>query len=711
MFKTFDKKIDTLLSKMTLREKIGQLNQQVQPINAEKIAEIKEKIRNGEVGSIILAISSTAGNTDNNVMDLELFNELQRIAVEESRLGIPMIFGRDVIHGHRTVFPIALAASASFDPELVKECYTAIAKEAASNGVHWTFSPMIDICHDPRFGRIVEGCGEDPYLTCQMAKAMINGFQGEDISSPDSVAACAKHFLGYGASEGGRDYHRTEISDYTLNNYILPPFKAAVEAGVATVMSSFNDINGEPVTGSYYYLTEILKNRLGFDGFVVSDWAAVRQLCTQGVSVSNKESTKHAITAGLDMDMADGLYLENLQSLVQSGEISQKLIDEAVKRVLRIKFAKGLFSAPYFVEKQIDYKKHFALARKLAAESMVLLKNNGILPLNKEESVLLVGPFADEKRAILGTWTLDFNINDTKSLSDAMSVFLADKLVMGDGALSITKTKALEDIDTIVLALGESHQLTGEGKSLANITISKEQVELARAAHNIGKKVVGIIFSGRPLALENIEPYLDAILWASHCGTETANAVCDIIFGDISPSGKTPVTFVRASGQIPLYYNSTHPARNCNGYYGDSTYLDMSGSPMYPFGYGLSYTDFDISSIECEAKSLTLEDIQNDSKFRLSVTVKNMGNMVGKQTVQLYIHDTAASLMRPWRELKAFKKIELGVYEQKRLVFEIGKNELGYYMPNGEYVIEKGEFKIFIGGDSLTENHTVICIM
>lgn len=688
MFKEFLPKAKKIMSDMTLFEKIGQLNQVTITPYTDDMDKLRELIKSGGVGSIILASSATAGNDPQGHVKVELYRELQRIAVEDSRKGIPMLYGRDVIHGHRTVYPIPLAFSASFNESLVEKCYKNIAAEALADSIRWTFSPMLDLCHDPRWGRIAEGPGEDPLLGCRMAKACVKGFQGDDLTAEDSILACAKHYLGYGASEGGRDYFRTEISDSTLYNYILPAFRAAVEAGVGTVMSSFNDINGIPVSGSRKYLNDILREELGFDGFVVSDWGAVEQLEHAGFTGSRSESAKQAINAGLDLDMCDRCYIENLEDLVKSGEVEESVIDTAVSRILCVKLAIGLFESPYGKGGEFDCNAHLSDAYDLAAESMVLLKNNGVLPLKKGSKVALDGPFADERRTLLGTWTLDGSAEETVNLREA----LAENT--GDGGV-------------VILALGENYMRTGENHSVSDISLENSQVELAKKVKESGKKVVGVFFCGRPMALGDVEEYFDAILYAWHSGSKTAEAVADILYGDIVPSGKTPVTFPRKATHIPLYYNVTSSGHPVNGYYGENpydNYLDGISTPLYPFGYGLSYTVFEYGKIQTETFEIPLEELKNGKTFRLSVSVSNTGDFDGKETVQLYIRDKVASIIRPIRELKDYKKIFIEKGKTVKVDFSLGYEDLGFYNEKGEYILEKGEFEIYIGSDCFTDN-------
>lgn len=718
MFKRFDKEIDALLSKMTLREKLGQLNQPETP-RADKVEEIKSQVRRGEIGSILMSVGATAGNDTQGAINVSFYNELQRIAVEESPNGIPLIFGRDVIHGHRTVYPIPLAMAASFNYPLIEQCYRDIAEEASKDSVHWSFAPMLDMCHDPRWGRIIEGAGEDSFVGANMARAVVKGFQGEDLADTDSIAACAKHFIGYGAAEGGRDYHHTEISDYNLYNNYLPAFRAAVDAGVTTVMSSFNDINGQPVTSSKFHLTDVLRGKLGFEGFVVSDYAAVKQLIHNGVAENESDAATLAFNAGVDMDMWDYCYLNELENAVANGTVSIERIDEAVRRVLRVKFAKGLFEKPYCTHLEYDTTEHRKNARKLASECMILLKNdNNALPLSKKSRISLEGPFKDERRALLGSWTLDGKAEETPTLLEEMR-----RKVEGQGAV-YTSNRADELYDNgiwimnrseaIVLAIGESHNTTGENRASSQITLTASQKELIKQARALNKKLIGIFFCGRPLAMQGIAEDFDAILYAWHSGSETAGAVADILYGDTVPSGRLPVTMPRLVGHIPLYYNCLSSGHDVNSYYGenpDVCYVDSKATPYYPFGYGLSYTSFDYSNINCEKNEISLDGIKKGEYFKFSVTVENTGDFDSYETVQLYIRDVVAKMSRPLRELKAFNKTYIKKDEKSNIEFNLGYKDLGYYTSQGEYVVEKGVFEIYIGENALTKRKLIVKVV
>lgn len=703
-------KIIEKIRSMSLEEKIGQLNQ----IQLEDTEQIREEIRKGRVGSVILADTATAGNDEQKRIDVPLLNELQRIAVEESTAGIPLIFGRDVIHGHHTVLPIPLAEAASFHTELIEKAYRAVAKEAASDGVHWTFSPMIDISRDLRWGRCIEGFGEDPYLTSEMGKAAIRGFQGEDYKNTESIAACAKHYLGYGAVEGGRDYGKTEISDYTLRNYYLRPFQAAVEADVATVMNSFSEISGQPVASSRYLLHDVLKEELGFDGFIISDWASIAKLVNHRVAKDEKEAAMLAACAELDMDMVDRCYIEHLGELVAEGKISEETIDKMVYRVIYIKERFGLFEHPYAERKQINYKEHLSYAKQCADESMVLLKNNGVLPIGQSEKIAVTGPFLHEKRSHLGSWAPDYDAGMLKSIQEAFlscadkDMFIFPQLpYLWDDILPI-----LRDVDTVVIALGESARVSGENNCLTNIDFPAEQLALIKKIKAMGKKLVGVMCFGRPIALGEAEPYFDAILYAWQSGSCAAQSIADIVCGNVNPSGKLPMTFPRTTGQIPLYYNYPSFFGNGMAYYGEGdNYWDCKSTPMYPFGYGLSYTKFEYSEVRCENNTLTLEELQNGEKFRASVIVTNTGKYAGKETVQCYISDLISSMTRPLKELKGFSKILFNQGESRKVTFELGFEELGFYNGNGKFCVEPGEFDVFIGGDCTAENKVKIAVV
>lgn len=709
MNKNIENKVDELLSKMTLKEKIGQLNMVCSPSIGGNLDAIKEKIRRGEIGSLILATSSTAGNDPQEKVDTAICNELQRVAIEESPHGIPLIYGRDVIHGHGTVYPVPLAMAAAFNDDLVKQAYRNTAVEASSFGIHWTFAPMLDLCRDPRYGRIIEGPGEDPLVGKHMARAIVEGFQDGDISKESSMVTCPKHFIGYGASEAGRDYYRTEISSYSLYNYYLPAFREAIAAGADTIMSSFNDINGEPVSGSHYYMTEILRDYLGFKGFVVSDWGTPFRLTGQGVAKTQQDCTALSINAGVDMDMCDEYYIKHMEGLVEAGRVSIETIDTAVRRILTVKFKKNLFDNPYCKLPMVDRTEHLKLARDLAAECMVLLKNeNNVLPLNPDSKIALLGPFVHEQRALNGSWCLEGRAEENATLYKAMvEVVGKDRILTATDPTGLydDSVRVMYQSDVVVLALGESDKVTGERRSMADITLSPAQMDLIRKAKYSGKKVVGVFFCGRPLAMEGIADLLDGVLYAWHSGSETARATCDLLFGKVVPSGKTAITFLRNTGHVPMYYNMS--TNIYNGYYGIRTefsYEDSLARPYYPFGYGLSYTEFAYENMQSSCETISLDALKKGEKVRVSIDVSNVGEYDGKEVVQLYIRDMFGTYIRPHRELKNYRKLMFKQGETKTVTFELGYDELGFYMPNGEYVVEKGDFEIYIGTNCLTEN-------
>jgi beta-glucosidase len=690
-------RVADLLSRMTLAEKIGQLNQVFAPLGKED--EIRPLVRAGKAGSQILATSMHAGADDGQNFAHEALRETQRVAVEESRLGIPLLFGRDVIHGHRTVFPIPLGQAASWDPDLVRKASRIAAIEAATDYVHWTFAPMLDICRDPRWGRIIEGCGEDPWLASRMAEAMVQGFQGEDLSQDGCILACAKHFAGYGAAEGGRDYTTVEISENTLRNMILPPFKAAVEAGVSTVMCAFHDLNGLPCSANPFLLRTVLREEWGFEGFVISDWASIEETVKHGTSTDFNDAAKNALVAGVDMEMVNNCYIGHLKTLVKEGAVPEELINQAAARILRAKFKLGLFERPY-----TEYRKgvhvsqpHRACARELAARSIVLLKNaSSILPLAADPGkIALVGPLTDARREILGNWTLDGRPEETVSIADALRSEWPDVPVYA-GGLSDTALRLCSKVDTVILVVGEDHMRNGENANVADIVLPPGQEELVEAVHALGKRIVLVICSGRPLVLTRVERYVDAILWAWHPGTEGGNAIVDVLRGRVNPSGKLPVTFPRATGQIPIYYNHKSSGRPVNDYYGsDSRYQDIQGAPMYRFGFGLSYTTFAYSDLRLSRNSIALGDT-----LEVEVLVKNIGNRAGEEIVQCYIRDLVASTTRPVKELKGFQRVHLEAGEDQIVRFTIGKRELSFYGLDGKERVEPGEFMVWVGGDS-----------
>ena len=692
-------RIDKIIKNMPLEHKIGQLNQIC--FSADNFPELINSAKKGLIGSLILASSSTAGNTENEKADLELLNELQRASVEAT--GIPIINGRDVIHGHKIVLPIPLAFAASFDMDLIREGYRRIAEEAANDGIHWTFAPMLDVARDPRWGRCVESPGEDTYLGVCIARAVVEGFQGNDYKARNSIAACAKHFIGYGAAEGGRDYNHTEICENSLRNYYLPAFKSAIDAGVATVMSAFNDIGGIPMSSNKHLLTDVLKDELGFDGFVISDWGAVQMLRRFGVAEDEKDSAALAFDAGIDMDMVDECYINHIADLIKDGAIPEERLNDAVARILTVKEKFGLFDNPYFIQEEIDYKEHKQFSVKAAENSMVLLKNENVLPLDKNLKIALTGPMSKVKRELLGSWTLDFDLKYVESIQEAMLEYMPGLLIPG-GELDTDIGACMKDSDVVVVVIGESNTVTGERKSIGHPKVSDEQVSLIRKAKAMGKKVVAVACYGRPIILTEIEAMCDAILYAWHCGTGTAQAITRILFGEFNPCAKLPVTLPKATGQIPLYYNPPKCGNNRNSYYPAryECYEDEVKTPLYSFGYGLSYSEFEYS--EAEITPITLTELLLGETVKISVDVKNVSETDGYEVVQCYITDKVAGVVRSVMELKGFKKIFVEAGKTVRVVFELSIKELGYYDAKNRFIVDKGVFEVFTGGDCYTTN-------
>ncbi len=681
-----NKKVQELISRMTTEEKLGQLTQEF--LTNDRIDEVKERVKKGETGSFLLAADALAGDSAQESFFISELNEIQRIAMEESRLGIPVIYGRDIIHGSKTIFPIPLAQAATWDYELIKDAASVMSEEASYDGVHWTFAPMLDICTDPRWGRIVECSGEDPLLGRLFARASIEGIQGEDMSQKGKLAACAKHFIGYGASQAGRDKDPTEWSEYTLRNKALPAFVESVKAGVATVMSAFNEISGQPATSSRYYLTDVLRDELGFDGFVISDCDAVKRLSCQGVSDNDEDSAVLAINAGVDMDMADCLYRDNLKSALEKGKVTMAAIDEAVGRVLEIKLRLGLFDDPYAhaegAADKIMTKENLAKAKEMSCHAMVLLKNNGILPLSKGSEVTVCGPYARDRENLLGSWFAGGEAKDVITLAEGINT------VNGAGTTHVGDSFMEDNHSVCILALGEERLVTGEGKCIPQIEVKEPQLALAKRAKALGKKVIAVIFAGRPWALTELEPYCDAILWAWHGGTMCGLSAAEIIFGDFNPCGRLPVTFPRATGQIPIHYNHNRNEFVTSGYYDHYRYVstDMPSTPLYAFGEGMSYTDFEYSNFKAELTG---------DKLTVRFDIKNTGAYDGCETAQCYVCDPVASMARPVKELKAFEKVFIKKGETKSVCLTLNRDDLSFYDARGKFVFEPGKFRIEIG--------------
>ena len=697
--KDFEKQIDALLRKMTLAEKLGQLQQLDGEANGNFRPEHLELVRQGALGSTL------------NVRGAQKTNELQRIAVTGSRLKIPLIFGFDVIHGYRTVFPIPLGEAATWDPAAVERSASIAAAEARAAGVHWTFAPMVDIARDPRWGRIAEGSGEDPYLGSLLARARVRGFQGTDYSAPDKVVACAKHWVAYGAAEAGRDYNTTEVSERTLREVYFPPFKAAVDAGVGTFMSAFNDLNGVPASANHFTLTEVLRDEWKFDGFVVSDYTSVEELMKHGVAANEAEAARAALDAGVDMEMVSRLYNKHGEQLLKDRKLSLKTIDEAVRRVLRIKFRLGLFAKPYADPAResaaIFNSANVAAAREIAARSLVLLKNDrNVLPLDKPvRSIALIGPLADSKTNMLGSWTGDGKPEDAATLLVGLKAKVPQAKINYAKGCDINSDKddgfaeavrAAKESDVVIIAVGESAEMSGEAASRSSLDLPGRQLDLVKALHATGKPYVVVLMNGRPLTINWLTENSPAILETWFAGTQGGNAIADVLFGDVNPGGKLPVTFPRNVGQIPLYYNHKNTGRppDANNKY-TSKYLDVDWKPLFPFGFGLSYTRFEIANLKLSAPRISAS-----GQLIVSVDVRNLGPRAGDEVVQLYIRDVAASVTRPVKELKGFQRITLAAGETKRVEFVLGAAQLGFWNQQMRYGIEPGEFMVMVGPNS-----------
>lgn len=718
-----EKKVEDLLGKMTIDEKIGQLNQFTSqwemtgpaPENVDSMY-IYNMLKNGQLGSML------------NVSGVSAARKVQEWAVDSSRLGIPLILGYDVIHGYRTMFPIPLAEAASWDPEVAKLSSQVAATEASAAGLHWTFAPMVDVSHDARWGRVMEGSGEDPYLGSKMAYARVKGFQGDDLSAPNTIAACAKHFAAYGFAESGRDYNTVVLGEERLQNMVLPPFEACIEADVATFMNAFNTINGLPATASSHLQRDILKDKWNFDGFVVSDWNSIGELITHGVAANKKEAAKLAIEAGSDMDMEGRVYIEALKELVEEGTVDEALIDDAVRRILRVKYRLGLFDDPYKycdVEREkneILSEENLAAAREVARKSIVLLKNeNELLPLQKSgKTIAVIGELAESKDVPLGSWRAQAIPNSAVSLLEGIknAAHNEDEVIFAKGPdyvvgprsfatelefnttdrTGMTEAKrAASRADVVVIALGEDCFQSGEGRSQTEITMKGLQDELLEEVYSVNKNVVVVLMNGRPLQINWMAENVPAIVEAWHLGSEAGNAIADVLFGDYNPAGKLPVSFPRAVGQLPLYYNhlSTGRPDGGGGIVFWSHYTDELNEPLFPFGYGISYTTYEYSNLQ-----LSNNVLEENEQITVTVDVKNTGDRVGEEVVQLYIRDLVGSLSRPVKELKGFEKISLQPGEQKQVSFQISPDDLAFYGASGEWKAEPGEFKLWVGPHS-----------
>lgn len=725
---TIEQKVNDLLQQMTLEEKIGQMNQYngfwnftgPSPDGGDAAYKYKN-LASGRVGSML------------NVRGVKEVREVQKVAVEQSRLGIPLIIGFDLIHGYKTVSPIPLAESASWDIDAIEKSAALGAKEAAAAGINWTFAPMVDITRDARWGRVMEGAGEDPFLGSKIAAARVRGFQGEDLSSPATVAACAKHFAAYGFAEGGRDYNTVDIGLNTLHNIVLPPFKAAAEAGVRTFMNSFNDLNGIPATADKYLQRDILKGDWNFNGFVVSDWGSLREMIDHGFAKDRKHAGELALNGGSDMDMESYIYLDYAEALLKEGKVTQAQIDDAVRRILRVKFELGLFDDPYKYcdeerEKSVTGSKEIMDGvLDMAKKSIVLLKNeNELLPLKKKgQKIALIGPLAADKNSPLGNWRIAADNDSAVSVLEGLQAYKGNEIVYQQGVKLVNKVPAgfheevdinttdntgieeavaaAKEADVVVMALGEYGFQSGEGRSRAHLDLPGFQQELLEAVHAVNPNIVLILMNGRPLVLNWADENLPAIVEAWQLGTQAGNAIAQVLYGDYNPSGKLPMSFPRSVGQMPLYYNQKSTGRpGADGEDAGSVfwshYGDEKNSALYPFGYGLSYTSFVYSDIK-----LSASELKKDGKITATVQLTNTGKVTGKEVVQLYLKDHYASATRATRELKGFELVELKAGESKEISFTIDEKLLSFYNGAGEWTAEPGDFSIYIGTDSTTK--------
>jgi beta-glucosidase len=708
-----ESKIDEILSKMTLEEKIGQTNLRgtSSSVNGPLPEVLKTAVRNGQIGAFL------------NVMNLEYVKELQRIAVEESPNGIPLIFGRDVIHGFKTLFPIPLGLAASWDKEVAKKSSEIAAFEASSAGIRWTFAPMLDIARDSRWGRIAESPGEDPYLASILGKAYVDGFQGNDLSNPTRIAACAKHYIAYGAAIGGRDYNTVNLSEPLLRNLYLPPFKSAIDAGAATVMSSFNEVNGVPVTGNEFLLKDVLRNELKFDGFVVSDWDSTKEMVSHGFARDEKHAAELSVIAGLDMEMSSTVYKDHLKNLIEEGSISENQIDEFVKNILRIKLKLNLFENPYIPENHdgnLYAEAHLKEAKKAVIKSTVLLKNDNILPLKNNTKVAVIGPMANKPHEQLGTWSFDGERENTTTPIDAFKKAKVNYQLAEGLNYSRDKTtkgfneavSAAKNSDVVLFFGGEEAILSGEAHSRATIDLPGAQIELLKTLAKTGKPIVLVIMAGRPITITNIIDDVDAVLMAWHPGTMGGEALHDIIFGLSEPEGRLPVSWPKTAGQLPYFYNHKNTGRPAeDGQFvqmdsipigvwqsslgNDSHYLDVGYTPHFPFGFGLSYSTFKYENITVNKQVFGFNDT-----IEVNAKITNTGEKDGKELVQLYVQDVVGSITRPIRELKRFKHIYLKSGESKEVTFMITSEDLKFTNSKMIHAAEAGNFNVWIAPNS-----------
>jgi beta-glucosidase len=702
-----ESRIDALLARMTLQEKLGQLSQCTAGYTRSD-TQLRNDVRAGRWGSVM------------NLRDAEQRAELQRVALHESRLGIPLLFARDVIHGYRTVFPIPLGQSASWDPDLVRKASHIAARETAAAGIHWTFAPMLDIARDARWGRIAESLGEDPVLASALGSAMVRGLQGDSLDASDAVAACAKHYAGYGAAEGGRDYNTTWIPETLLRDVYLPSFAAAEKAGAATFMSGFNDLNGVPASGNAFLLRQVLRKEWGFDGIVVSDWNAVEEMVNHGYAADSTDAAVKSLRAGVDMEMASTGYYDDLPALIAAGKFDVKLVDESVRNILRIKLRLGLFDKPIPAappSSAMLAPDALLIAQQLATESAVLLRNEGsLLPLSKSMKVAVIGPLADSRVDQMGCWVGDGRPGDVRTPLAAIREMLGPDRVAYAPALKNSRDssqagfapalEAARNADTVLLFIGEEQSLSGEARSRASLDLPGAQDQLVEEIAKAGKPVVLIVLAGRPLTFAKAAAHAGAVLYAWHPGTMGGPAIANLLFGNAVPSGKLSVSFPRTAGQVPIYYNHMNTGRPARGGSGritetvqpegdTSRYIDIDNGPAYPFGYGLSYTTFQYSNLKLSAAS-----VAKGGALTVSADVTNSGKLEADEIVQLYTRQLAASLTRPVRELKDFERVTLKPGETKTVQFTLSSASLAFHNERGELVNEPGMFHVWVAPDS-----------
>lgn len=706
-----ESRVNALLKQMTLQEKIGQMNQ-LSPFGG--IEEMAGLIKKGKVGSLL------------NLTDPELVNKAQEIAVKESRLGIPLLMSRDVIHGYKTIFPIPLGQAATFNPQIAEDGARVAAIEASADGIRWTFAPMIDVSRDARWGRMAESCGEDPYLSAVMGTAMVMGFQGDSLNAPTSMAACAKHFVGYGAVESGKDYNSTFIPERVLRNVYFPPFEAVAKAGCATFMTSFNDNDGVPSTANKFILKDVLRKEWNYDGMVVTDWASAAEMIAHGFCKDEKEAAEKAINAGVDMDMVSSVFIHNMEALVKEKKVSEATIDDAVRNILRLKFRLGLFENPYVdADQSVKYAEdHLAKAKEAAIQSAILLKNDKqTLPLtDKIRTIVVTGPLADAPHDQLGTWVFDGEKEHTQTPLKALQEMYGDKIrIVYEPGLAYSRDKQREGItkavaaarnaDIVLAFVGEEAILSGEAHSLADLNLQGAQADLISALSQTGKPVVTIVMAGRPLTIGKQVEESAAVLYSFHPGTMGGPALVDLLFGTAVPSGKTPVTFPKMTGQSPIYYAHHHTGRAPSGQEilineipleagqtslgCTSFYMDAGFGPLFPFGYGLSYTTFQYDRINISADKLKTTDT-----LIASVDITNTGKYAGTEVVQLYIQDKVGSVTRPVKELKGFKRVDLQPGEKQTVTFSLPVSELAFWNIDMQKVVEPGDFTIWLGTNS-----------